>query len=159
MRAANSAYPASSDAGHNDTLPVFLLGDEARGGCETCADAIAAEQERPITRLYLPVRRDDTPAARPVRLCADCSSIIRHGAHEEWDGLVTLGKLNGRVVTWYRGSDDSVHSGMVIREAVEENFVVVAPAQSLGVFRNVYQTVHRSHITLVWPLVSQAVAL
>src|SRR5690348_10599953 len=58
---------------------VYLVGDEQWGGCETCGDAIAVKgRTPPLTRWYRPVRRDGQSVTVLVRLCADCSDIIRH---------------------------------------------------------------------------------
>jgi hypothetical protein len=148
-----SVHPVPQpETAHDALFHVFAMGEEQWGGCATCEDAGGQPN---LTRLYLPVRRDDEPVEHPVRLCSDCSSLIRHGAHEEWNGLVTLGDIIGRTVTWRRSADETTHTGVVVRDDPAHNSVVIAPPQT-GLFKNFYQTVHRSNVTLVWPLVSRA---
>jgi hypothetical protein len=86
-----------------------------------------------------------------VYLCFDCASIIRHGSHDEWNGLVVLGDLRGRAISWRRPIDDSFHCGVVLRESIEPNRLDVwSPGD--GVFKRFRMTVHRSTIVNVWPI-------
>lgn len=126
---------------------------EQRGGCEGCHDCfVERDGTLPITWLYRGVLRDRPsvfgPESEPVRYCYECAQFVRAGTNERYSHLFIASDLVGRKVLFRRPIDDSLDTGIVVRDVPAHNSVVIGPSGK-GRFGMFERVIHRANVLLV----------